>query len=320
MSDEPAQGGHDLGHALQPSLESVCDGRLTDIHWFRTDWQRGGAATAYADWRGDDGDSREVIVKLPVGPTEHRFLTRLAKTDAPTPRVVASGTELGGYDFAWVVMERLAGDPLSKQLHKKAFRMICESAGAFHAFAERCVPLEEHASASKWDELLEKARHALHETPIPRAQDWTNAVKKTQKAITKLHLAWRTRPINAWCHGDLHPGNALVRGDGSSWGPGCCVLIDFAEVRAGHWVEDAVYLERIHWGNPDVLKGVKTTSLIGKARKANGLDNGEGYAELANIRRVMIASCVPAFLQREGHPAYLDGALGVLEKLLPIVA
>jgi aminoglycoside phosphotransferase (APT) family kinase protein len=182
------------------------------------------------------------------------------------------------------------------------------------------VPLETTTSPTKWEEILDKARKAIHESSIPNEQRWTNAVKKTQKALPVLAAAWRTRPINAWCHGDLHPGNALMREEGSAWGDPGCVLIDFAEIRAGHWVEDAVYLERLYWGRPDVIKGVKTTSLIAKGRRNNGLENGEDYAELGNIRRVMLASCVPAFLQREGHPAYLEGALGVLEKLLPVVA
>lgn len=319
MDEAPAMGGHDLGPQLQPALESNCDGRLTDIHWFTTDWQRGGAATARATWRSDDGEPRDVVVKLPVGPVELKFHTLLAGNGAPVPGVAASGRELGGYDFAWIVMERLPGDPLSRRMEKATFRMICESAGVFYARASESTPIDERVPLTKWEEILDAARRALHETPVPNAQRWTNAVKKTQKALPALVSTWRARPINAWCHGDLHPGNALMREAGSSWGEPGCVLIDFAEVRAGHWVEDAIYLERIHWGRPDVLKGVKTTSLIAKARRENGLENGEGYGELGNIRRVMLASCVPAFLSREGHPAYLEGALCVLEKLLPTV-
>lgn len=319
MSDAPAMPGHDLGPQLQPALESNCDGRLSDIRWFTTDWQRGGAATAHASWKGEDGIEYDVVVKLPVGPTELKFHTRLAERGAPVPCVVASGTEIGGYDLAWIVMERLPGDPLSKSVEKKTFRLICESVGEFYARAESCVPLETIASPTKWEGILDKARKAIHESAIPNEQRWTNAVKKTQKALPMLAAKWRTRPINAWCHGDLHPGNALMREENSPWGQPGCVLIDFAEIRPGHWVEDAVYLERLYWGRPEVIKGVKTTSLIAKGRRNNGLENGEDYAELGNIRRVMIASCVPAFLQREGHPTYLEGALGVLEKLLPVV-
>ncbi len=309
--------GHDLGPQLQPSLEQACNGALQNIHWFRTDWQRGGAATAIAEWHCD-GQARKVVVKLPVGPTELKFHTALAKTDAPVPRIAASGTELGGYDFAWIVMELLPGDPIGAHIGKQSFRLICDAVGAFYAHAERAFPIGA-ATPTDWEALLEKARTATHDNPIPNAQQWSNAIKKTHRALPRLQREWRARPINTWCHGDLHPANAMLRKKGSPWGEEQCVLIDFAQIRPGHWVEDAVYLERLHWARPDVLKGVKTTSLIAKARKNNGLENDEGYAELGNIRRVMIASCVPAFLHREGHPAYLDGALGVLEKLLPIV-
>ncbi|MEQ9617312.1 MAG: aminoglycoside phosphotransferase family protein [Phycisphaerales bacterium] len=317
MSEAHAMPGHDLGPQLLPSLEAACTGNLHDIHLFRTDWQRGGAATAHARWR-ENGAERDVVIKLPVGPVEYRFHTALAKTDAPVPRLVASGTELGGYDFAWVIMEKLPGNPLGAKVNKKVFMEICDAVGRFYAHAERAYPIGS-VTPTEWETILEKARQATHDNPIPHAQQWSNAIKKTQKALPNLLLTWRARPINAWCHGDLHPANALRREEGSPWGEPGCVLIDFAEVKPGHWVEDAVYLERLHWGRPEVLKGVKTTSLIAKARKNNGLENGDGYAELGNIRRVMLASCVPAFLHREGSPSYLEGALGVLEKLLPIV-
>lgn len=98
------------------------------------------------------------------------------------------------------------------------------------------------------------------------------------------------------------------------------MLLDLAEVHPGHWVEDAVYLERLYWMRPDALKGVKPVSLIARARKKHNLDTSDDYQRLADIRRVLMASCAPAFLQSEGHPRYLEAALGVLEKTLPRVA
>ena len=70
----------------------------------------------------------------------------------------------------------------------------------------------------------------------------------------------------------------------------------------------------------DALKGVKPVSLIARARKKHNLDTSDDYQRLADIRRVLMASCAPAFLQSEGHPRYLEAALGVLEKTLPRVA
>ncbi|HVZ93050.1 MAG TPA: phosphotransferase, partial [Phycisphaerales bacterium] len=123
-----------------------------------------------------------------------------------------------------------------------------------------------------------------------------------------------------WCHGDLHPGNLMRRDGASAWGPEGNVLLDFAETHPGHWVEDAVYLERIYWGRPQALNGVKPVQLIAKARRAIGLDANDDYATLANVRRVLMAATSPAFMHHEGRRPYLHAAIEVLEKTLPQVA
>ena len=38
-----------LAASLAPVLAEACDGRLSAITWFRTDWQRGGAAMQRVD-------------------------------------------------------------------------------------------------------------------------------------------------------------------------------------------------------------------------------------------------------------------------------
>ncbi len=47
-----------------------------------------------------------------------------------------------------------------------------------------------------------------------------------------------------------------------------CVLVDLALVHPGHWVEDALYLERQYWGHSDLLKGVKPASELARLRQA----------------------------------------------------
>ncbi|MCX5659956.1 MAG: hypothetical protein NTW19_09575 [Planctomycetota bacterium] len=54
-----------LGALLEPALRQTCGGRLSEVNWFRTDWQRGGALTGYATYRDDDGQPQPVVVKLP---------------------------------------------------------------------------------------------------------------------------------------------------------------------------------------------------------------------------------------------------------------
>ncbi len=312
---------HDLGPALEPHLRELCaasdaGGTLQDVRWFRTDWQRGGAATAYAKHVSDRHGVRDVVVKLPIGPREHRFLAELSATDAPTPRVLLHGMELGGYDFAWVVMERLPGNPLAAAMHKGVFQQLAESAAKVHRHAGERFPLAPPESPFNWEFLLGKAREAVKTNHPKEESEWAALIKHTHRALPSLVERWNRRPINTWCHGDLHPGNAMVRPEGSPWGPPGMVLLDFAEVHPGHWVEDAVYLERQFWGRPEVTDGAKPVSLLAKARRAQGLDCSDDYAGLANVRRLLMASVAPAFMHREGGARYLHAAREIAENLL----
>ena len=311
---------HDLGPQLEPVLVEACEGKLHDIHWFKVDWQRGGAATAYGQFRFDDGPDKPVVIKFPVGPQEYRFTTLLSTTEAPTPRLAAHGVELGGYDFAWLVMERLPGDPLAARIHKEVFRELAAACVGFSIAADAHVPAREddEPPQADWAELLERARAAIKNTHIPDEQSWNNAIRDVQKHVVRLQSEWRARDTSTWCHGDLHAGNLMHRTE-SLWGDDGCVLLDLAEVHRGHWVEDAVYLERLYWGREEAIKGIKPVSLLARARRDRGLDTSDDYASIANLRRVLLAACVPAFLHREGHPKYLAAALKILDRLVPQV-
>jgi hypothetical protein len=86
-------------------------------------------------------------------------------------------------------------------------------------------------------------------------------------------------------------------------------LIDLAEVHAGHWVEDAIYLERQLWGHHSRLESANPLKTMANARKSIGLKVTEDYPELANIRRLLLAATAPAFMQSEGDPRYLHACL-----------
>jgi hypothetical protein len=320
LPEEMAQDAHDLGPQLEAALVEACGGRLDDIHWFRTDWQRGGAATAYAKARLDgDGVDRDVVIKLPVGPHEHRAATDMSGTEVPAPVVAFDGHELGGWDLGWIVMERIPGKPLSHDLSKPVWRRLFESAAAFSARATSMWELTETPTDWDWPELLDKARQSCQDNPIEHAQEWNNEIKHVQRRLDHLMDVWRHRPITGWCHGDLHPGNMMLRPEGSPWGDSGYVLIDFAESHCGHWVEDAVYVERMHWAKPELLHGAKPVSMLARVRKEMGLECGDDYQLIANVRRILMAAVAPAFLHREGHPAYLEAALGKVRGLLPVV-
>jgi len=217
-----------------------------------------------------------------------------------------------------VVMEQLPGVPLSALSGKSVFQRVTRLAASFHKAAGENWSLEQPPAPPDWEHLLKRAREAIRDNPhIPDASSWAKAVKAAQGALTTLVRIWAARPINTWCHGDLHPGNCMERAEGSVWGTPGDVLFDLAEVHTGHWVEDAVYLERLYWGRPKVLNGAKPVALLAKARREQGLDTSDDYALLANVRRVLMAACVPVFLHREGQPVYLEAALSMLDRLLP---
>jgi hypothetical protein len=321
--------------ALEPALIQACDGRLSKIEWFRSTWQSGGAATGKASFELTEGGHLDVVVKLPVGPAEYLWTTGMEGLDAPegphcelqsgcTPRVFAAGTELGGYDLAWLVVERLSGNPLSHSLDERAVHDLLGAAAEWYHRAAGLRPIDKPAPAHDWSGLLHKSRESLRHADVPDHHRWVDAVKHVQKALPHLLARWHARPIHTWCHGDLHPGNAMHRApteeERGAHSPGKCVLIDLALVHAGHWVEDAVYLERLYWARPELLHGVKPVPTLAKLCKERGLHKGEDYGMLANIKRVLMGATSPAFLAREGNPRYLHAALEIVERLLPMVS
>ncbi len=308
------QRGHALGPSLAPALKQTLGGRLKDLRWFLTDWQRGGAATAFAVYTDKGGVERDVVVKVPVRLAEIRWLVRMngaVAAECAGPVVYRHGMELGGYDLAWVVMERFSPTPLAGRLDEEAWSLFADVAARFYARACK-YPVDEPPRQEDWHGLLARARERIHDNSIEHEQEWNQAIKGVQKLADRIVTQWRNRPCESWCHGDLHPANAMLReGDASR-----AYLVDLAEVHAGHWVEDAVYAERLFWGHPEKMLGTSPVERIAAARKKAGLSNGSDHPEYADIRRVLMAATVPAFLGSEGTPAHLRGALAVLKQAL----
>jgi len=311
---------------LEPTLHEVCKGRLGPIEWFHASWQRGGAATGFATYRlHDDQPPVGVLVKLPIGPLEYKWTTRLgACADAsaftsdhaqhlPVARVLAHGMELGGYDLGWIISERLSGDHMPRHMSARDVEELLTRVCEFHRMALAHEPVTGKPHSPAWDQLLDKARHQCREHAVAEFSRWADAIRKVQRALPALANRWSARVLDTWCHGDVHPGNVLRRGE-----HGQLVLIDLGLVHPGHWIEDALYLERQYWGHEDWLGGVKPVSILGRLRREAGLPMDGDYGELANIRRVMMAACVPAVVDREGsNTKYLRHALDLIERLLP---
>lgn len=314
----PLDDPQGLAHALEPVLRAHTEGRLGPIEFFRSPWQRGGAATGLSLWTPAQGQAIPVFVKLPVGPVEFRWTTRLAQRAArdpcpPTPRVLASGNELGGYDLAWLITERFDDHPIAKDPTPESLHHLLEATHRFHTLAGPAEGLERPPKSPDFAWLTHKSRDAAREGAIPEAQRWNEALKKATRALPQILARWQARPIDTWCHGDVHPGNAMRRADE----PDSCVLIDLALVHPGSWIEDALYLERQFWGHTDRLHGIKPLTELARLRREAGLPTGSAYPDLANVRRALAAMAAPAMLDREGHPAYLHGALETLERVLP---
>lgn len=305
-----------FGAQLEPALLEACGGRLRDIHWFRTDWQRGGAMTGYATWRDDEDRALDAMVKLPVPPQELRWLRRLQadqhEAGDVVPHLYAGDTAIGGYDFAWVVMERLPHGPLGPHWGGAQWPLICEALARFYA-AAAATPVDRKPDAEDWPDIINRARKAVREQALPNAQRWNAAHKSLGKKLGKLLKRWDGRDVKQWRHGDAHLANAMTR---TAPPEGPALLFDFAEVRAGNWIEDAVYLEHLFWSRHDLVGDFKIPTAIARHRRALDLPVADNWALLASIRRALVAASTPAYLRAEGDPAHLAAALDVLESTL----
>lgn len=177
--------------------------------------------------------------------------------------------------------------------------------------AERTEP----AGEPDWRAILDRARTRAIDNELDRLDDWLAAIDAVDRLLPALLDRWHARPMDTWCHGDLHPGNVMIRDecvgpDGVSGDPRSGVLIDFSLVHAGHWVEDALYLERMYWGHEGALGGVEPVRCLAEHRLLLGLHADETDERLADVRRLLMGVTSPAFLRHENDPVYLAAAAG----------
>jgi hypothetical protein len=326
--------GHALVSTLEPVLRDACRGHLSPVRWFEAIWQHGGAGTGFAEWTTARGRTIECVVKFPVGYPEYAWTKRLGLTseegwdapdavNLPTPRVLAGGFELGSYDFAWLVMERFPGVPLGAHaMDAGDIWSLFETTARFHAAAvlEQAVDSERPARSHDWEGLLERATREMDGAYLADGLDgWPDALARAREVLPDLAARWNARPIDTWCHRDVHAHNAMRRAVEDGGGRGALALIDLARVAPGCWIEDALYLERLCWGRDEVLQGVDPLVTLAKARRTQGLPAPDEDMALADVRRVLMAATSPAFSRTQGDPMYLRAALERLERLLPTV-
>lgn len=325
---ESAERAQILGVALGPALTAACGEHLGEIEWFRSPWQRSGSATGRSVWR-ENGSERRVVVKVPVGYREWFWTTRINERSAeagepcPVPRVMAHGLELDGYDMAWLVEERVDGRPGSARMTPDDVDRMMDAAARFHAIAPVATPIPDGKDGSgrgpdgpirrDWHKLLAAARRGAEDNPIADQDRWLRAIDALAGDLARFTEPWEARPIDTWCHGDLHPGN-LIRREAAADHAADCMLLDLALVHAGHWIEDALALERLYWGREHLLGGIDPVERLGSARRRHGLGSDDPGGQLARARRALMAATSPAALSRFSDPVYLDAALGVLER------
>lgn len=303
-----------FGSHLNQVIIEACEGRLEDIHWFRTDWQRGGAMTGYGRYQ-TESDLVPVVMKFPVPPQERRWLKRLQPDQTGidvVPRLYADGDELGGYDMAWVVMERLTHGPLDASWNGSELDLLVEAIGRFYLAVQQYEPIGQ-PKQEDWEQILKISRDNVRKHELPDSQRWNSTLKEVKKRLKKHLPKWQARDCSQCIHGDLHAGNAMTRTPPPN---GPALLFDLAEARPGHWVEDAVNFERIYWSRPDRLGNRNVVKLIAAERKRHQLPVDADYHHLANTRRLMLAAAAPAFPASDHEPSHLRACLNQVEKML----
>ena len=298
-----------MARSLEPELRVACARRLGPINWVRMDWQHGGALTGGTTYRDDSGRDREVFIKFPVPGRELRWFRRLQNCGRPPiiPRLLESGESLGGHDIAWLVMEHVPGMPLGAHWEANNLRNTAEAGARLHA-CTNSVPIDRPKRRKNWELLLQRTRSTLADNVLAEHRRWVEQLDRAGPHWESIISLWRSRQPIGWIHGDLHLGNAMRRADGT------VCLVDLGEIRPGHWLEDALYLERMYWAYPERLAAEQPLDCMRRARSDLGCDNGDRIEALANARRVLLAATTPAFLSTEGGRAHLDACLKIFEE------
>ena len=297
-SEANNHGNSQLADTLLPHLYRACEGHLKDVHWFRTDWQRGGAATGRATWQGKDGESHDVMVKFPIRARELLWTRRLQLPEMTSNRsYLICTSKQPNPTICWLVIEWPiwpAGQTLARRscLENDRSRHPIPSGGRRVRSREgKAVPRTGTPCASIPFEDQEKSHHGGG--PVVLAG-------QAQNNLPPMVDRWRgCRPL------DSRRSPSRQRHGRVAAASGDVTLIDLAEVRPGHWVEDAVFLERRLWASPERLEATRPVHTMAKARMARGLPTEKDCEPLADIRRALMAATTPAFMKTEGHPGFL---------------
>ena len=161
-----------------------------------------------------------------------------------------------------------------------------------------------------WLHALETAKQHVKDHDLPNPQQWKNALKKTKRHLKEILQIYNSRLLTDTCHGDLHFGNALTNSPPPN---GPAILIDYAQVYTGNWIQDAVNLEYLNWSSPDRIKKYNIPKSIAKLRRDLNLPVSKDWAKHAQSLRLLYAMTTPASLDNFANPIHLTHALSTLE-------
>ena len=199
---------YSLASSLEPALRKQTNNRLNDIYWFRTDWQRGGAATGFATWDGD-AEKTDVVIKLPVNQRELGWTRKMQSAGGVVPQLFDSGEQLNGYDLTWMIIERFPVGPLGKHWESNNIARIAEAAARFTNGAS-AFPVDQAGRREDWSVLLRTAKKSVRKNHIQNEKSWKkeNIYQKIQDYNKELpKFIFHDGP--PYANGNIHLGHLL---------------------------------------------------------------------------------------------------------------
>lgn len=189
----------------------------------------------------DDGhDNRtfhlgpEMSVRVPSGPRyaahvaiEHEWLSRIAPhLPLPIPEPVGKGIPGAGYPWPWTINRWIEGDTASVEgIHDlDGFATdLAEFLNALQEIDATGAPSPGKVNFFRGGDLSE------YDAQTRKCIKTLGAVLDGDRAISKWEEALSAKAVCSpvWVHGDIAPGNLLVRGGR------LCAVIDFGQLAAG---------------------------------------------------------------------------------------
>ncbi|MEQ8331391.1 MAG: aminoglycoside phosphotransferase family protein [Longimicrobiales bacterium] len=155
--------------------------------------------------------------------------TVAAGLSVAVPRVVVRGRAGPGYPWPWSVVAWVEGRPADRApLNAAAAPVLARELRAVHA------PAPHDAPSNPFRGMHPAGRSDAVRARLDRFAADGHAFAEPLRAVWERAAAAPPDPDRVWLHGDLHPGNVIVR-DGALSG-----LIDWGDLTAGDRATDLV--------------------------------------------------------------------------------